>query len=113
MKKYFDIYTGDDLITEYNKGWQVGDMLVSKIGDGESSINKNSRNHCEFIYDASDVVGGQVRVFGWGNIKISNMSRANFSLRKNVNKGSTKDDLIYNGNDGTYYSVLYRRKVDK
>ena len=106
MSEYFDIYTGNDFIEEYNEGLRNGDMLVAKYGDGESSSLKNKRNHCEFIYNNSL---SPIGVFGWGNVKKDINSRARFSIRKNKN---TSVEYVYNSEDGTYYSALYRRKGD-
>ena len=105
MTSYFDIYTGDSFIEEYNKGLKDGDMLVSKIGDGESATKKNSRNHCEFIYNNTL---NPIGVFGWGNVKKTTNSRARFSIKTN---SSTNVKYILNSEDGTYYSALYRRKI--
>ena len=105
MSAYFDIYTGNSFIEEYNKGLKDGDMLVSKIGDGESATKKNSRNHCEFIYNNTL---NPIGVFGWGNVKKTTNSRARFSIKKN---NTTNAEYVYNSEDGTYYSALYRRKT--
>ncbi len=99
MSTYFDIYTREDFINEFNKGLQDDDMLVSKNGDGISNTQKNTRNHCEFIYNSTL---SPIGVFGWGNVKKKADSRARLSIRTN---SSTNIKYVFNSEDGTYYSA--------
>lgn len=85
----------------YNDGWH----LIDDNGDGISNTQKNTRNHCEFIYNSTL---SPIGVFGWGNVKKKADSRARLSIRTN---SSINIKYVFNSEDGTYYSALYRKKV--
>ena len=82
---------------------QKNELLMLEITQ-EGTNQKNTRNHCEFIYNSSLSPTG---VFGWGSVKKKTDSRARFSIKKN---NTSNIEYIFNSEDGTYYSALYRKK---
>ena len=96
LRDHFEIYQGKELIDIFQKGLKNGDMIVGKKGEG------NNSNHCEFITTDGKTNQAIYSTFGWGKVKYTKGSQANFVVDGNYIK-----DLF---NSKFKYSTLYREK---